>query len=205
MISWRKIRDEIKNHAARYTIAVSGGVDSIFLLDFIRKIDGLDFIVAHFNHKMRNDEEHNKDYVLVRDICRKYDLDFYYGEGKDITSEKEARDQRYAWLTSIAPDRKIVTAHHLNDQIETIFLRLVRGIPHYSLTMKKDNGFVYRPFLEIPKSEIIKQAKRFNLKWNEDSTNECNDFERNHLRNVIIPEFMKFRNIEKSMSNALKG
>lgn len=101
-----------------------------------------------------------------------------------------------------------ITGHHYNDQIEQVFLRLMRGDSHDSLTMnnkqRMGNVHRYRPLLEVPKTEIVKQAVKRNLVWNEDYTNGENDADRNWLRNYIIPQLMERRNIETSMFESIK-
>lgn len=189
-VSWRKIREEIQQSAPNCVVAVSGGVDSVFLLDFVSKCD-VKFVVAYFDHKLGNGDE-----FFVKSLAFKYGAPFIPGYGKDIDKadsiEAEARTQRYRFLndvkTQTSSDR-ILTGHHLNDQVETILLRLLRGYDHSTLGMAKFSGDVYRPFLDVPKEKIISQAEKLGLTWLEDASNISSDFERNFLRNEILKLF----------------
>lgn len=202
-VSWRKIRNNIQTHAQKYVVAVSGGVDSMFLLDFVSNCK-TQYVIAHVDHKLRETSYLEKQ--LVEQTAKQLKVPFFHTECSGIADassiEAEARNQRYAFLREVKQQvgaEKILTAHHLNDQVETILLRLMRGLPHDSLGMREDNGDVYRPFLTIPKDEIVAAAKRRNLSWIEDETNVSQDFERNWVRHTILPEMMKRRNVLKTI------
>lgn len=197
---WRQIRTNLRQFK-KVVVAVSGGADSMFALDFCIRA-GLDVTVVHFNHKIRDNSDNDE--AFVREYCANHNLyPNYTGYGQDIKNENDARTQRYAFLMNVMTEvdaERIVTGHHLNDQIETVFLRLTRGYPHDALTMKEDNGSVYRPFLKVEKDIIIAQCKARNIPWVEDETNAGLDYERNRIRNTVIPELMKTRNIVKAMA-----
>ena len=123
--------DFLKNQ--KVGLAVSGGVDSMVLLDLFRKLKEkkyLDLIVLHYNHKWR--KESKIDYDLVKRYCDKNHIIFVYKEttGKIIKDEEIARIQRYSFFKKEATKNKlryICTAHHKDDQVETILFRLARG------------------------------------------------------------------------------
>lgn len=210
MVPWRKIIKEI-NTFDKPVLAVSGGVDSVFLFDFYFRNYKSPFAVAHFNHDIRPTA--GRDETFVRDLARSGEdqkVKFYvgYGNPEKIKAapsiEAECRAQRYKFLNQVKDDfgaTCIVTAHHLNDQIETILLRLMRGLPHSNLIMEAFSGDkIYRPFLQVPKQDIVDHCENRGLKWVEDETNYDNKYERNWLRNEIIPLLMVRRNLLKSMA-----
>lgn len=207
-ISWRKIRQEIQSHAGSYVLAVSGGVDSMFLLDFMSRCD-VPLHVAHVDHMLRRDSHLER--ILVQETAEALQLPFSYIELPDLhkatgSIEAQARIARYGFLQDVRHKigfERIVTAHHLNDQVETILLRLMRGHQHDELGMQKDRGLVYRPFLEVPKEEILQQAKLRNLKWIDDPSNVQLSYERNWVRHTILPEMMKRRNVMKTIPAGL--
>lgn len=203
-VRWRDIIDEINTASERYLLCVSGGVDSMFMLDFFNKNCRQPFRVAHFNHRLRptsgNEER------LVRDWCGRNDFALLTAQGDPEAMraakslEAEARDQRYAFFASVKlDDELLVTAHHANDQVETVLMRLMRGYPHDSLRMEKRIGDRYRPFLSVTKDEIERQARNRRVEWIEDESNTDTVHERNWMRHVIIPQLMERRNVLKTI------
>lgn len=203
-VRWRDIIEDINTTSERYLLCVSGGVDSMFMLDFFNKNCRQPFRVAHFNHLLRptaKDEEQ-----LVRAWCERNDVAFLTAAGDPEAMraakslEAEARDQRYAFFASVKHEPELlVTAHHANDQVETVLMRLVRGHPHDSLRMNKRSGDRYRPFLSVPKDEIERQARNRRVEWIEDESNSDTIHERNWMRHVIIPQLMERRNVLKTI------
>lgn len=211
MVAWREIRAEIEKMDTIFVLAISGGIDSMVLLDFFSRSKSK-FIVAHFNHNLQPINADMEKHVV--DFCISNNIEYYVGQGVSIelnsklnhtSVEAEARRQRYDFLSAVAKsvsgDRvaTIVTAHHQNDQVETVLLNLFRGVGLQSVFMEKYNGRQYRPFLEVLKSELVECAAKRNITWVEDPTNAENDAERNWLRNEIIPQIMERRNINKTI------
>ena len=166
----------------RYVVAVSGGVDSIVLLDKLVHTPGLDLVVAHFDHGIRDDS--SDDARFVQQVARDYGLPCEVGReelGKQA-SEELARNRRYEFLRSVATKHhaRIATAHHADDIIETIAINLTRGTGWRGLAVLDSD--IYRPLLDMSKSEIIDYAKSHNLIWHEDSTNASDAYLRNRLR-----------------------
>jgi tRNA(Ile)-lysidine synthase len=223
MTAWRSIREKIEGMNSTFILAISGGVDSMVLLDFFRRSKAK-FVVAHFNHNLQfinDDMEHH-----VVNYCLKYNIDYTVGYGVDIEKnykynhtslECEARRQRYEFLFDLSNKTEysegapgiIVTAHHQDDQVETVLLNLFRGVGLQSLYIKeisggvRSNGHIFRPFLDIPKSELIESATKRGITWVEDPTNAENDAERNWLRNELLPQIMARRNITKTIPLAI--
>lgn len=179
----------------KVVVAVSGGVDSVVLLDFLAKnIPRENIVVAHFNHGVRKDSQKEED--LVRNLAKKHNLVFFY---KQLLPEKKdeayLRQKRYAWLRSIrakSGSLYILTAHHLDDQVETVLLNLVRGSGPLALWgMDEERKSVLRLMMGVSKKEILAYAKKQGLKYLEDVTNMDLSYRRNWIRAVLIPEIEK--------------
>lgn len=180
-------------------IAVSGGVDSVVLLDLmfsdLKKVASKIFVL-HFNHNWR--KESVKDKRLVESYCKKYKLSFVYGEMKKQKnrSEEIAREKRYEFFKKSASKHKIdiiCTAHHLDDQVETILFRLARGTgPRGLLPIKNEiklekGVMLFRPLLAYSKEDLVSYSKQRKLIYNEDKTNKDTKYKRNLIRHKIIP------------------
>lgn len=167
----------------KYIVAVSGGVDSVVLLDIVVKRGDCELVVAHFDHGMRNDSA--EDTEFVRQLAISYGLPFET-EREELggdASEETARRRRYAFLSKIASrhSAKIVTAHHLDDVVETIAINLVRSTGWRGLAVF-DASDIYRPILTMSKRDILSYASENNLNWREDHTNTEQKYLRNRLR-----------------------
>ena len=177
--------------------AVSGGLDSMCLLHFLRG-EGYDVSCAHFNHQLRG-EEAARDEDFVRAWCEKEDIPFYLGTG-DVrayaratgkSEEEAARDLRYAFLRETAQmlGTQIALAHHADDNAETVLLNFVRGTDLRGLCgMRPKQGDIVRPFLEQTREELVTYARAHNIPHVEDHTNaDPNAAARNYLRLEILP------------------
>lgn len=203
-VAWRQIIRDVNQTAQGYVLGASGGVDSMFMLDFFRRNCRQPFRVAHFNHGLRDVSDSDENFV--RDWCARHGFEFVAGKGDPAAMrrapslEAEARDQRYAFLEALlSPGELLVTAHHANDQLETVLMRLMRGIPEGALRMKRLDGHRFRPFLTVPKDEILRQAKERSIPWVEDASNEDLRHERNWVRRVLVPQMMARRNVLKTI------
>lgn len=175
--------------AGKYVVAVSGGVDSVALLDLLSKQKDLELVVAHFDHGIRKDSAKDREFVAT--LSQKYVLPFEYAEGKlgPKTSEERARQARYKFLQQIRNKRRakaIITAHHQDDVIETICLNLLRGTGRLGLSSLKSGDEILRPMLNVSKQRIKAYAIKNNVKWQEDSTNMDENYLRNWLRHKIL-------------------
>jgi tRNA(Ile)-lysidine synthase len=182
----------VKLDSGSYVVAVSGGVDSMTLLDILSKQKNVKLIVAHFEHGIRTDS--NSDLELVRSTAKKYGLPFVYDHGNlgAGTSEATARDARYKFLNSVknaSNAKAIVTAHHQDDKLETAILNIMRGTGRKGLTSLSSSDTLVRPLLNIPKVKLVSYAVDNGLVWHEDSTNQNMELKRNYVRHKLSPRF----------------
>lgn len=174
----------------KYIVAVSGGIDSIVLLDVLSKQAKLDLVVAHFDHGIRKDSGLDRDFLET--VAREKGLDFISEEGRlgPDTSEEAAREARYKFLKNVQKKHNaaaVITAHHQDDLVETAVLNLLRGTGRKGLISLRSRPGILRPFLDKPKKDLIKYAKSNNLSWREDPTNVDQRYYRNFIRHSILP------------------
>jgi len=169
----------------KYVLAVSGGVDSVALLDLMTKTTH-HLIVAHVDHGIRGDS--TADARFVEALAKKYSLPFVsrrFELGKQA-SEEQARDARYGFLFEVAKEHRatLMTAHHRDDAVETIALNLTRGTGWRGLAVL-DREQVRRPLLGMSKPQLYDYALKHRLEWVEDSTNATDTYLRNRLRSKL--------------------
>ena len=181
----------------RIVIGVSGGADSVALLDILTRL-GYECIVAHCNFHLRA-EDSNRDAAFVRELCSKYGLkshfiDFdteVFAKENSISIEMAARKLRYDWFEEIrvaTNSTHIAVAHHRDDSVETILLNLVRGTGIRGLKgISPKNGFVIRPLLVIGRVDILDYIQSRKLEFVEDYTNNEDVYTRNFIRLNVIP------------------
>lgn len=173
-----------------YIVAVSGGVDSVVLLDLLAQTNSK-LIVAHFDHGIRHNS--GEDAVFVRGLAKKYGLPYEEEQGNlgPDASEDVARQARYAFLQKITKQYSadaVVTAHHQDDVIETSIMNILRGTGRHGLSSLKSRKGMLRPLLAYPKAELIAYAQKNNIEWHEDQTNTDTKYLRNKVRLEIIPK-----------------
>ena len=187
------------SHQKTYLLAVSGGVDSMVLAELFR-VSNLKFEVAHINYHLRN-EDSDLDQKLVSDFCERNQIPFHLYEVSEVDKQPEnsiqnwARELRYRFFREIQSQHNleyIVTAHHLNDQLETFIIHLSKasGIQGLSGIPKNENGII-RPLLDFSKDEIYDFAKQNQIEFREDQSNQKTDYLRNKIRHHIVPELEK--------------
>jgi len=173
--------------------AVSGGVDSMVLCNLLLK-SRLNFSIAHVNYMLRGIDS-NRDESFVETYSKKNKIKFF-SKSFDLSNsksiQKEAREFRYEFFNSLSIKHNfthILTAHHLDDNIETILINIYRGKMLNPLTgIKQINNNIIRPLLIFTKDEIINYARNNKLKWRDDKSNSENKYLRNKIRNIIIPK-----------------
>lgn len=180
-----------------YFIAVSGGVDSMLLLELMFQ-EKLPIHVLHVNYHLRGIAS-EEDELLVRNYCKSNNIpitvESIYLKEKLVTNggnlQNEARKVRYDFFhkkLNETQNSMLVLAHHFNDQLETFFLQLFRNSGIAGLSgMKSVNNKLLRPLLNFKKEEVYELANERKISWREDKSNAKNDYNRNRLRNEIIP------------------
>lgn len=178
----------------KYLLAVSSGVDSMCLLHLFSLVASGQFGVIHIHHHWRTQSDDEA--LFLEEYCRKRNIPFYlYHWENPSFSEDEARQFRYHCYEEVMKQENydiLCTAHHLNDQAETMIQRLIRGSHLFHLTgiealRPLGNGYVWRPFLTVTKKELQKWAKEQGIVYFEDETNEKMTHQRNRIRHQIIP------------------
>ncbi len=192
----------IENHKLftakdRLLVAVSGGIDSMVLLDLLVN-GGFNVTVAHCNFKLRGTDS-NGDEEFVRDTSKKLGLTCFtesfesknYATDHAISTQMAARELRYKWFESLMVEHSfdcLITAHHLNDSLETSLFNFSKGTGVAGLRgilIKK--GKLVRPLLEFPKLEVVRYAEENNIVWREDVSNASTHYKRNLIRKKIVP------------------
>lgn len=167
-------------------VAVSGGVDSVVLLDMLAKKGEHELVVAHFDHGIRL--ESDADARFVEGLAQQYGLpsEIRREELGPAVSEELARARRYAFLRQVAAthNANIATAHHLDDVVESIAINVTRGTGWRGLAVMGDRT-IERPIIHMTKAEIRAYALQQHLEWVEDETNSTGDYLRNRLRRTI--------------------
>ncbi len=198
-------------------LACSAGPDSMYLLYKLLKTSyKKDLVVCYFNHKTRPETELEEKFL--EKLCKKENITFETASCdfekiqklyRDKSFEELFREKRYQFFDAICniyKTDKVITAHHLDDKIETFLFNLNRWSKLTGLiNMTEKVWWILRPLLNLEKKEIIKHLDENNLKYFIDSSNLENKYSRNYLRNKIIPKFEKINsNFKKNISNFQK-
>ena len=190
--------NEIELFDNKYLLAVSGGIDSMVLLNLFQKFE-LNFSVSTCNFQLRG-KDSNEDVNFVKSYCQKNKIKFYsedfnvleHSKKNKISIQMSSRDLRYTWFKGFlnAGYNYIVTAHHSDDNVETILYNFLKTTGYKGLVgIPKSSNNIFRPLLKIDKDDIRGYAKLNKLDWREDYTNGENKYLRNKIRNKIIPIF----------------
>lgn len=211
---WANTFPGITTHNTHFIIAVSGGVDSIVLSALMQQM-GANCSIAHANFQLRGDESH-RDESFVQAFATKMGMPFLtkrfdtlaFAEQYKMGIQQAAREIRYAWFESLIKDMGIqananivlLTAHHADDQVETVLMQFFRGTGLHGLTgipamrthqqnpLGTDHIDLIRPLLPFSKANIKDFAKANGLDYVEDSSNLKIDYTRNLIRNQLIPQ-----------------
>lgn len=180
---------------SKVVIALSGGVDSMVLFDIIKSLN-YNIVIAHVNHKVRLESEIEEEYI--RSLCLESNipLEILHLEKIEKNFEAQAHERRYDFFINVCKkynSKYLLTAHHADDNIETIFLNLMSGSNLYgyggiSNKLAIDDINIVRPLLLISKQCIKEYALKNDIKYFEDYTNALDDYTRNRIRHHIIPK-----------------
>lgn len=171
-------------------MAVSGGVDSMVLLDMLIQQPSLQLVVAHVDHGIRTDSR--EDRHLVQQVAAEHNLPFVFHEAQlgPEASEAQARHIRYEFLRQVTAEHDalaIITAHHQDDVLETAILSILRDKGRKGLTSLSSRQDIRRPLLQLTKRQLIAYAEQHDLSWREDTTNADIKYARNYVRHRIVP------------------
>ena len=184
-------------------VAISGGVDSV-VLAYLLKQCNVAITLLHCNFQLRG-EDSTGDQIFVKQLAKEWNIPFLtidfdtklYSQENKTSIQIAARELRYNWFTKMAAKhnlKAVVTAHHADDNLETILINLSRGTGLEGVTgIPKINGLFMRPLLLFSKEEILLFAKAENIKWREDISNSDTKYLRNKIRHHIIPEYKQIQ------------
>ena len=206
----------------RVLLAVSGGVDSVMLCELCRQA-GYAFAIAHCNFKLRG-EESERDAGFVKKLAKYYEVDFFYKEfdtekfalQNKLSVQEAARELRYNWFKQLLKSEElplqktssaaitslsfVATAHHADDNAETILMNFFKGTGIAGLRgMLPKNEKIVRPLLFARREAIVQFAKHNQLHWVEDSSNISDKYSRNYFRHQVVPV------VEKVFPNAIEN
>ncbi len=191
------LKNKLFTTADKILLTVSGGMDSVVMCELYQQA-GFEFGIAHCNFRLRG-EESDGDARFVKNLAKRYKVPFYSIEFETnkiakelgISTQMAARDLRYEWFEEIRSEKgyhKIATAHHRDDQIETLFINLIRGTGLSGLHgIKAIQGNLIRPLLFATRKEIEGFLKKHQLKYREDSSNASVKYLRNKIRHQLVP------------------
>ena len=199
-----------------WSLAVSGGVDSMVLLDLFHQLP-YDIAVLHCNFSLRN-EESDGDEAFVKRYCEAKSIPLYiqkfdtskFAEENKLSIQVAARKLRYDWFYSQLAEKNfdyILTAHHLDDNLETFLINLTRGTGLEGLTgIPSQNDKIIRPLLPFSRVEIEHYCSDTNLQWREDSSNASDKYFRNKIRHSIVPVLKELNsNLLSSFQNTIES
>ncbi len=197
-------------------IACSGGVDSVVLVELCAALS-LEYSLAHCNFMLRGDES-DGDEVFVRNLGKRLNKKVYatsfdtnlYAKIEKLSTQIAARELRYQWFDKLMDTKGyqwLLTAHHADDNVETVVINLSRGTGIEGLKgIPKRNNKYCRPILPFTRAAIVAYAKETDIKWREDSSNASIKYLRNKIRHQILPVFKELHptvmdNFNKTISH----
>jgi tRNA(Ile)-lysidine synthase len=196
----------IENHfpdilGKKMLVAVSGGIDSMVLVDLLMK-SRQNIALAHVNFKLRAADS-DADQAFVKNYALKKNILFFtkefetkiFAQSNKLSIQEAARKLRYDWFEELIETHHfdfLLTAHHLDDSLETFLIHLSRGTGIDGLLgIPERNEKIVRPLLPFSKEEIVQYANAENLTWQEDCSNQSDAYLRNRIRHHVVPELKK--------------
>lgn len=216
--------EQFLNHIKRHSLctasnpvllAVSGGLDSMVMLHLFKRAH-YPVTVAHCNFQLRGMEA-ELDEQFVSDACQSLGVSFFskkfatkeYARENRLSTQVAARELRYAWFAELLNSQKLdylATAHHVNDSLETVLLKWIHGSSLESFAgIPVKNGKVIRPLLFATRSQLSEYASEHGIMWRSDSSNDSDDYQRNFIRNQVIPKLREINPaLESTFQHGLK-
>lgn len=190
-------REGLLSDGEKVIVALSGGADSVALLSVMTAL-GYPCVAAHCDYHLRG-EESERDRLHAEEMARRHGAEYVekhfdastYCAERGVSLEMGCRDLRYEWFASLSKrygGAPVAVGHHNDDNIETLFLNMLRGTGLTGMTgMKPRHGLVVRPMLDVTRRQVLEYLADKGLTYVTDSTNLLNDVKRNRLRNVLLP------------------
>lgn len=191
------LKENLIEKGDKVLLAVSGGIDSVFMADIFSKTD-YHFGIAHCNFGLRG-KESDEDAVFVESLAKRYNVPFHimrcdavnYAKDNKVSIQMAARDLRFSWFEDLCNSENYAvyaTAHHADDAIETFFINQLRGTGIAGLHgLKPKNGKLIHPLLFTQRKQIEAYAVQNKLNYREDSSNKSVKYLRNKLRHKLLP------------------
>ncbi|KAF2518782.1 tRNA lysidine(34) synthetase TilS [Flavobacterium salilacus subsp. salilacus] len=192
-------------------LAVSGGIDSMVLVHLF-KVLNYDVTIAHCNFNLRG-EESNGDEIFIKKYTEHNNINFFvthfdtvgFANDNKLSIQVAARQLRYMWFYELLEENNLdylLTAHHLDDNLETFLINFIRGTGIDGLTgIPEQNEKIVRPLLPFSREEILAYANEHHIVWREDSSNASDKYLRNKLRHDVIPVL---RSLNPSLSDSFQ-
>ncbi len=189
--------EQLLSSTDRLVLAVSGGCDSMVMLDLFRQMEH-DFVVAHCNFKLRGAES-DGDETFLRDYCGEHGIELFvqtfetreYAVQEGISIEMAARELRYQWFYELLDSLQcnyLLTAHHQDDLVETMLINLSRGTGIRGLSgIHPRKGRLVRPLLFASRNDLVAYANEKQVPYREDSSNKEFVHQRNLIRHQVLP------------------
>lgn len=213
-IDIQKFLEKYYDPNEKIILACSTGADSMFLLYKILDTPyNKNLVVCYFNHNTREQCKDEENFLLELWEKEWFQVEVAECDFEKIKKlypsksfEELAREKRYQFFDAVCNlynTNKILTAHHLDDKIETFMFNMLRGSKLSGLiNMQEKSGWILRPLLSVEKSEILEYLSKNNLIFFEDETNNSNDYTRNYLRNEALPKLEQVHpEHKKNLSN----
>lgn len=212
---WKNLKESGLENQNSFVLCISGGLDSMVLLNVFKKLKAQGQLkVLHYHHGSSVDAElqkfrdSNVDLINQQVERSEHPKIAFITEksSKVLNSEEQMRDARWEFIKRHATSGDcVVTAHHLDDRFETLLMKMLRGTGIEGFAaFKMWNNEIFRPFLNLSKTELLQYAQKHKIDWNQDPSNQDDSYLRNWLREKWLPELdQKVSGASKNLAKSL--